>query len=115
VQDAPVEIITDHVGDFLLRYELNTPVGVPALDTMTLSQSAGVSGEDIRKFVGFFRDAEGMIISVVKDEGRLYYLVYSEGKILAPVQELVPKSTGIVQFGNRVGRLGFSPDFSTFP
>lgn len=40
VQDAPVEIIADHVGDFLLRHELNTPVGVPAPDTMALSQSA---------------------------------------------------------------------------
>jgi len=98
-----VEIITDHAGDFLLRHELSTRVGVPAPDTMTLSQSAGVSGEDIRKFVGFYRDAEGMIISVLKDGGRLYYLVYSEGRILPPVQELVPKSPGIAQFGNRVG------------
>lgn len=103
VQDAPVEILTDHVGDFLLRHELNTPVGVPAPETMALSQSAGALGKDIRKFVGFYRDAGGMIIDVVADEGRLYYLVYSEGRVLAPVQELVPKSPDVVQFGNRVG------------
>jgi CubicO group peptidase (beta-lactamase class C family) len=103
VQDAPVEIITDHVGDFLLRYELNTPVGVPAPDTMALSQPAGGLGEDIRKFVGFYRDSEGMIISLLQSEGRLFYLVYSGGRILSPVQELVPKGRGIVQFGNRVG------------
>ncbi len=103
VQDAPVGIITDHVGDFLLRYELNTPVGVPAPDTMELSQPAGILGEDIRKFVGFYKGSEGMIISILQNEGRLYYLVYSGGRILPPVQELVPKSKGIVQFGNRVG------------
>ncbi len=103
VQDAPVEIITDHIGDFLLRHELNTPVGVPAPDTMALSQPVGVLGEDIRKFVGFYKGSGGMIISILQNEGRLYYLVYSGGRILPPVQELVPKSRGIVQFGNRVG------------
>jgi hypothetical protein len=95
--------MTDHVGDFLLRHELDTPVGVPAPDTMALSQPAGASVEDIRKFVGFYRDAEGMMISVVEDEGRLYYLLYSEGRILPPVQELVPKSEDVLQFGNRAG------------
>jgi CubicO group peptidase (beta-lactamase class C family) len=103
VQDAPVEIITDHVGDFLLRYELNTPVGVPAPDTMALSQPAGALGEDIQKFVGFYRDNDGMIISLIQSEGRLFYLVYSRGRVLSPVQELVPKGRGTVQFGNRVG------------
>ncbi len=103
VQDAPVEIIIDHVGDFLLRYELNMPVGVPAPDTMALSQPAGGWGEDFRKFVGFYRNSEGMIISLVQSEGRLFYLVYSGGRILSPVQELVPKGRGIVQFGHRVG------------
>jgi CubicO group peptidase (beta-lactamase class C family) len=103
VQDAPVEMITDHVGDFLLRYELNTPVGVPAPETMRLSGPVRVSSEEIRRFVGFYREPEGMIIGVLQDEGRLYYLAYSGGRILTPVQELVPKSPGTVQFGNRAG------------
>ena len=103
VQDAPVEMITDHVGDFLLRYELNTPVGVPAPDTMALSQPAGGWRADIRKFVGFYRESEGMMIGLIQSAGRLFYLVYSGGRVLSPVQELVPKGRGIVQFGNRVG------------
>jgi CubicO group peptidase (beta-lactamase class C family) len=103
VQDAPVEIMTDHIGDFLLRYELDTPVGVAAPDTITPPQSTGVSDESACKFLGFFRNADGTISAVVKDGGRLFYLLYSEGRLLPPVQELVLKSGDVLQFGNRAG------------
>jgi CubicO group peptidase (beta-lactamase class C family) len=103
VEDAPTDIILDHVGDFLLRRELGIPIGVPAPETMTPPPPAAVSKMSIDKILGFYQDTEGTLFGVIQDGGKLYYMAYVGGRIMPPVQELVARSEDTFQFGNRPG------------